>query len=210
MKKLAIFGAGGFGREMALMIEQINLQEPTWDLVGFFDDGKVINDEVDGYKVIGNLKDLNELEEPLNICVAIADPQIRNRIAVSIVNPRLRFPPLFHPQCMKGSSKNIFGEGCILTAGVILTTNIVLGRFNIINLASTIGHDVRLGDNCTVMPGCSVSGHVTIGSRVQLGTGSRVIQGIEIGDDCVIGAGAVVTKSFESNKRIMGVPARAI
>ena len=39
MKKIAIYGAGGFGREVACLLNKINEVEPTWDLVGFFDDG---------------------------------------------------------------------------------------------------------------------------------------------------------------------------
>ena len=42
MKDIAIYGAGGFGREVACMIKHINesADEPIWNLVGFFDDGK--------------------------------------------------------------------------------------------------------------------------------------------------------------------------
>ena len=38
MKDIAIYGAGGFGKEVACLIKRINEQEPTWKLVGFFDD----------------------------------------------------------------------------------------------------------------------------------------------------------------------------
>ena len=40
MKNIAIYGAGGFGREVACLLNIINEKEPTWNLVGFFDDGK--------------------------------------------------------------------------------------------------------------------------------------------------------------------------
>lgn len=35
MKKIAVYGAGGFGREVACMLRHINNITPTWDLVGF-------------------------------------------------------------------------------------------------------------------------------------------------------------------------------
>ena len=41
MKDIAIYGFGGFGREVACVIQAINEIEPTWNLVGFFDDGHV-------------------------------------------------------------------------------------------------------------------------------------------------------------------------
>ena len=40
MKDIAIYGAGGFGREIACLIQMINKSEkkPKWNIVGFFDD----------------------------------------------------------------------------------------------------------------------------------------------------------------------------
>lgn len=42
MKDIAIYGAGGFGREVACMIKHINesADEPIWNLVGFLMMGK--------------------------------------------------------------------------------------------------------------------------------------------------------------------------
>ena len=39
MKDIAIFGVGGFGREVLALIQDINRVEPQWNIVGFFDDG---------------------------------------------------------------------------------------------------------------------------------------------------------------------------
>ena len=40
MNRLAIYGAGGMGRETACVVSRINKKAPdTWHLVGFFDDG---------------------------------------------------------------------------------------------------------------------------------------------------------------------------
>jgi sugar O-acyltransferase (sialic acid O-acetyltransferase NeuD family) len=208
-KELAIYGAGGFGREIAVMIEQINTQSHEWDVIGFFDDGLKKNEEVDGLKVLGGIDDLNSYSNALSVCMAVADPVIRFSLIKKITNSKITFPSIIHPQAITGDTKrNKLGQGCIITAGVILTTGIEVAEFSIINLASTVGHDVKLGAYCTVMPGCSISGNVSIGSRSVMGTGSRIIQGITIGENCKIGAGAVVTKNFESNLKILGVPAR--
>ena len=39
MKDIAVFGAGGFGREVVCIINRINEDVPTWNFIGFFDDG---------------------------------------------------------------------------------------------------------------------------------------------------------------------------
>ena len=38
MKDLYIIGAGGFGREVAWLVERINDVAPIWNLKGFIDD----------------------------------------------------------------------------------------------------------------------------------------------------------------------------
>ncbi|MBQ1739289.1 MAG: transferase, partial [Clostridiales bacterium] len=36
--KIAIYGAGGFGKEVACLIKRINDNGGDWELIGFFDD----------------------------------------------------------------------------------------------------------------------------------------------------------------------------
>ena len=50
-----------------------------------------------------------------------------------------------------------------------------------------------------------------IGSHVDIGVGAMIIGDVEIADNCIIGAGAVVTKSFNKPGTIIaGVPAKEI
>ncbi len=37
---IAIYGAGGFGKEVACLIDRINDNGGKWNLIGFFDDTK--------------------------------------------------------------------------------------------------------------------------------------------------------------------------
>lgn len=208
IQDIAIYGAGGLGRELALMIQQINKQNQQWNIVGFFDDGLNRNDKVDNWAVLGGLAEANRWNKKLSVALAIADSQVRFKLANQLVNPQIHFPTLIHPSCNTGDEqRNHFGKGVILTANVVLTTNVNLKDFVIVNLATTIGHDVTIGTCSSIMPGCSISGNVKIGERTQVGTGGRFLQNISVGNDSVVGAGAVVTKSFPSNCKLMGVPA---
>ena len=207
--RLAICGAGGFGREVAVMIAQINQHQPMWNVIGFFDDHKKTTEPIDGLPVLGNIDQINHHLLKLSICIAVADPVVRASIVRRITNPAIDFPAIIHPSAILGDeNRNSVGAGTIITAGVILTTGIAISEFCIVNLASTIGHDVNLGSYCTIMPGCSISGNVSIGQQSLMGTGSRILQGITIGENCIIGAGSVVTKSFGENLKLLGVPAR--
>ena len=51
---------------------------------------------------------------------------------------------------------------------------------------------------------------VIIGNNVWIGENVCILPGVTIGDGCVIGANAVVTKSFNDNTIIVGVPATRI
>ncbi len=208
---IAIYGAGGLGRELALMIQQINAVQERWNIIGFFDDGLKQNDNIDNWKIIGGLTEACQWNQPLAIVIAIADPHVRVALVKQLVNPKLRFPTLIHPTCNRGDEqRNHIGKGVILTSNVILTTNVRLEDFVIINLSTTIGHDVTIGAGSSIMPGCSISGNVKIGARCLIGTGARFLQNISIGEDSIIGAGAVVTKDFGPNSKIIGVPARNV
>ena len=182
-------------------------QMHTWNLLGFYDDGLKPKTIVEGLPVMGNVSMLNEVTHDLAVVIAIADPSIRQKIANCLKNGKLYFPTLFHPTVIAGHSANKFGKGCIIAAGVIMTTGITLGDFVIVNLATTIGHDVCIDHYTSIMPQCSISGSVKLGERCFVGSGSRILQGISIGDNSIVGAGAVVTKSFEANSKLVGVPA---
>ncbi|HYF67675.1 MAG TPA: acetyltransferase [Ohtaekwangia sp.] len=209
MCNLAIYGAGGFGREVALMIRQINQHHPAWELKGFYDDGKSPGELVDGLSVIGGQKQLMDLNEEISIVVAIADSATRKKIVSSIARSNISFPVIIHPQAMPGDiERNKFGKGSIITAGCILTTSVILEEFVIINLSCTVGHDVTLGAYTSVMPGCSLSGSVKVGEEVLIGTGARILPQLTLGTRCRVGAGAVVTHDVPPDTTVIGVPAK--
>lgn len=76
MKDIAIYGAGGLGREVASMIKLINQTAPnTWNLVGFFDDGVVKGTQISNFgQVYGGMSELNSWRKELNVVFAIGNP----------------------------------------------------------------------------------------------------------------------------------------
>lgn len=209
MNDLVIYGAGGFGRETALLIEQINTHRPQWNVLGYCDDGKTAGEKVGAVDILGGMERLNDVREELNVVIAIADPGIREQIKNNLSNSFLRFPTLVHPSVKLNGTCQI-GEGSILCAGSIVTVDVTIGAFAIVNLNCTLGHDCILKDFTSLMPAVNVSGSVRIGRSSYIGAGAILLQGITIGDYSLVGAGAVVNKSFDNHKKIMGVPARAI
>jgi sugar O-acyltransferase (sialic acid O-acetyltransferase NeuD family) len=209
MRNIVIYGAGGFGRETALLMDQINHQSARWNVLGFCDDGKSKDELINNLPVLGGMDFLKEQREELSVVIAIADPAVREKIRQELNNSKLDFPALVHPSVAISETCNI-GEGSIICSDVVMTVNVTIGSFTIVNLKCTLGHDCVLESFSSLMPAVNISGNVRLGKGVYVGAGAILLQGVSIGDRSLIGAGAVVNKSFEREKRIMGVPARAI
>ena len=211
MKDIAIFGVGGFGREVLTLVQDINKAEPTYRIIGFFDDGHEKGEIVNGYPVLGKMEELNRWETALSVVVSIGNPVIRKKIVGRICNPNVFFPTLVHPTVLIGSPEYVrIGKGCVICAGNILTTNIDIGEFVIVNLCCTIGHNAVIGNYTALMPACNISGEVTVGEGVFCGTGVKTINQTSIGDYSILGAGAVVAKPVPAHCTAVGVPAKPI
>ena len=209
MKDIAIFGAGGFGREVLALIKDINLITPIWNIVGFFDDGYEEGKVFNGFPNLGGIEQLNQWKTPLSVAVAIGSPAIRRKIVEKIANPLGDYPSMIHPSAWIGDQEYVeIGKGCILCAGVMITTNVRIRDFVILNLQCTVGHDAVIEDYAALMPSVNVSGEVTIGPGVYVGTGAQISNQVSIGEDTVVGAGAVVVKNLPANCMAVGVPAR--
>ena len=211
MRDIAIFGVGGFGREVLALIKDINKVELTWNVVGFFDDGYEKGELFNGYPNLGKMEDLNKWKTPLCLALAIGSPIIKKKILDRITNPLVDFPTLIHPSVWIGDKEFVqIGKGCILCAGVMVTTNVQIKDFVILNLQCTVGHDTVINDHASFMPSVNISGEVTIEEGVYVGTGAKIINQLEIGEYTIVGAGAVVAKSLPAHCTAVGVPATPI
>jgi sugar O-acyltransferase (sialic acid O-acetyltransferase NeuD family) len=188
-RKIAIYGAGGFGKEVKGMLD---LFVPG-SFVGFIDDFKTVP--------------LVHEQAYSDVLLAIADPTIRHKLVLDWNKKSVPFASYLSPDIVLHQTVG-FERGCIICPGVKLTVDIKIGQFVIINLNSTIGHDTVIGDFTSIMPSVNISGNVKIGKRVFIGSGATILQGLTIGDDVVIGAGAVVAEDLPTGARVKGVPAK--
>jgi len=211
MKQIAIFGSGGFGREVAMLIEQINMQKEQWEFIGFYDDGIEKGEIINDYPVLGGIEELNKVSKSLGLVIAIGNPIIKKKVHNTINNNQIFYPTLIHPNVLMGRYKFLtIGEGCIIAAGNILTVNIEVGNHVILNLSCTIGHDTIIRDYASFMPSVNISGEVIIHECVYVGTGAKIINQLEIGKETIVGAGAVVSKSLPEKCTAVGIPAKPI
>lgn len=177
--------------------------------MGFYDDGVRKGEPVKEYAVLGGIDELLATHQQLNLLLAMGDPNVK-ALLVTKINRHIKpdYPLLIHPQALIQDFDSVWmGSGTIITAGVILTTDIQVGDHVLLNLNCTIGHDVSIGDYSSLMPGVNVAGNVTIGSEVLVGSGANILNGLTIGNGARIGSGAVVTKDVPAGETVVGVPA---
>lgn len=211
MKDIVIIGCGGLGREVAWLIRRINEKNSTWNILGFIDDNpNNLEKEFSGYKVIGTTDYLQNYCRETAVVCAIANTNIRKKIITKIKqNKLLNFPVLIDPDAIISDESRI-GEGSIVCARSLISVNVNLGKYSIVDWTSTIGHDTCIGDFCTLYPSVNVSGYVKLGSLSEVGTGTQIIQGISIGDNVTLGAGSVIVRDVQSSVTVVGVPGRII
>jgi sugar O-acyltransferase (sialic acid O-acetyltransferase NeuD family) len=213
-QQIAIYGGGGFAREVAWLVESCNVDNQHYEVVCFIDDNPAAHGSMLNEIPVVSLETARQRFPMATVVGGVGAPKIRELLMHKATTAGFEFATVIHPRVERSRWIEI-GLGTVICAGNILTTNIVLGQHVQINLDCTIGHDVVMDDFTTLAPGVHVSGWVRFGKRVYVGTGATIINGthdhpLTLGDDAVIGAGACVTKSVSAGITVVGVPAKPI
>lgn len=208
-KKLAIAGAGGFGREMESWVFQSNLLE-EYNVIGYLDDNL---NSLDGFetdlKVI-DIISLETLRKAENVLVAISDKEVKKVIYDYFINEGgFNIINFFHSTTIKGKYTNI-GIGFIATPNTIISCNSIIGKGVFVNSGSQIGHDVTIGDYTSIMANVDIGGAAVIGDNVFIGTGAVILPGVKVVSNVRIGAGTVVLRNIKKQGTYFGNPAKKI
>jgi len=210
MKDIIIIGAGGFGREIKCLLDDINdfAEDNVYNIVGFVDDGIAKNTDIQNLKVLGSLDYLKKLDKNVYVCLGVGNPKVKQLITSKLSG--FNFPTLIHPTVSLSGYNITIGEGSIICKGVLLTCDIEIEKYVTVNLQCTIGHDVLINNFSSIMPSVNISGEVTLKENVYIGSGAILINQKTIGKNAIIGAGAVVTKDIPDNCTAVGAPAKPI
>lgn len=205
---LYLFGAGGHGRELAWLAQEI------WGgsrrIAFLVDDPRFLLGPVNGIPV--QLLDETVLHRTSRYIIAIGDPHARRRIDGAMASRGARPATMVHPRAERSGTVTL-GEGSVLAAGSVTTTNVTLGRHVHVDVGSTISHDVTIDDFTSISPGVHIAGHVHVGAGVFIGVGATIINGTDrdplvVGAGATIAAGACVIRPVPPGAVVVGVPAR--
>jgi sugar O-acyltransferase (sialic acid O-acetyltransferase NeuD family) len=222
IRRLAIYGAGGFGREVAAIAryaiadeQSAILTSDTDDKITFVTDiveqqGKVIN----GVPII-SFEDLcSSIHRDREVVIALADSGTRRQIASRCEDAGFSIGKVRAKSHLAYDDVRI-GDGAILCDNTIITSNVRIGRHFHCNIYSYVAHDCVIGDFVTFAPRVNCNGNVLIEDDVYVGTGAFLKQGsqgepLRIGRGAIIGMGAVVTKDVPAYTTVVGNPARPL
>lgn len=215
--KIVIIGAGGVAREVHDVLEAVDAQEktstgaPAFEFLGFIAEPDA-HSHLLGSRgpLLGGDSALAQLEAGTHFVIGIGSGAIRARLAKLAEEAGLTAATLVHPTAIIGNHGNSLGKGTVVAAYSSLTTDISVGEHCFIDRNVTVGHDSILENFVSLYPSCSISGNVRLGRGVTVGTGARVLQGLSVAHEAFVGAGAVVVSSVESNRVVVGVPAREL
>ena len=195
MKEYALIGAGGFA-------DEVKGHMGNMDMKCFVDDSYYKPND-------NNLYPLSDFQaDRYKVLIAIGDGAARKSI-VHRLPKETEYFTFIHPSAILLHNIEI-GEGSIVCANSIITTNCKIGAHSHLNLMTTIGHDCIIGDYFTTAPNVCISGTCRIGDCVYFGTTSSVREKITICSDVTIGMMSGVVKDIYVSGTYVGTPAKLL
>lgn len=199
MIDVVILGAGGTGREIAEMFDEV-FDTGNFRLKGF------LSDYDTGVETVGTIKDYKICENDRFI-LAIGDVAGRRKVAENILSRGGKFINFIHPLAkVLGSAK--IGDGVIIFPFAWVGANAEVGDFCFINLHAACGHDVKLGKFSELAPYSAIGGGVQCGEECLFALHSVVAPKTVLGNKVVIAQGSTIQKNQSDNALIVGVPGK--
>lgn len=208
MNELAIYGAGGLGRQTL----DILLQDERARPVAFLDsDATRAGTLVDGLPVLGGLEQVYHLAQRgvTRYIVAIGDNFVRVRLARQIAQTGCTLVSAIHPSAKIAPSVAL-GEHLIIGAHATICVHALIGAHSVVSSGAIVDHDNQLAEGVFLHPAVRLAGGVRVESFAQVGIGAAVIPGRVVGREAIVDPGAVVIRDVPPRTRVGGVPAQTI
>jgi len=197
MKKIVIIGAGGFGKEVAWVVERINAVRPEFELLGFCDDAADRREGMCGaYPLLGPVGTVKARLGAVGFFCAIGNNRVRQSVTVSTRAMGHEPVTVADPSAVIAPSA-VIGKGSYVGIGGVVSVGSRLGDGVLVNHQVTVGHDVMVGDFAQLCPGVRVSGGSVLGEGVLMGSNACTIPCVRVGTWATVGAGAVALRDIQ-------------
>lgn len=199
---LALYGAGGVGREL-IECAQANSR---WEKIIFVDD--ITNQKIYAGVKIYRFEEIEQFSGNIEFIIANGEPANREYLYKKIKSAGYPMGSLIDKRSSIAPSAKI-EEGCIIYKCRIgpdshIKANTLIGEQVI------IGHDVIIGCNCIFSARSFSGGYTIIEDGTYIAPGAMLKDRIHIGKDSIIGLGAVVLRNVREKSIMIGNPAKKI
>ena len=163
MRKLLILGAGGYGRTIRDLAEQLG----CYDKIAFLDD-KI--PQAGG--VLGTCGEyLSFADETTEIYPAFGNNEIRMEWIERLQENGIRVPVLVHPAAYVSPTATLFSGVTVLPKAVV-NTGVMVKTGCIINIGALVDHDSIIEEGCHLAPGAIIKAEnrIPAGSKIESGT----------------------------------------
>ena len=210
----AVFGAGGFGREVMPLARDIAERLGMDPHKVIFVDDNPASNKINGHCVY-TYDEFISIESGLkNIVVAVSSAVVREEVTNRCLSDNVNIWSINSYTAII-MDEVAMGAGSIICPNVIITSNVIIGESFHANINSYVAHDCVIGNYVTFAPCVMCNGNVIVEDNAYIGTGAMIRQGrpgkpIVIGEGATVGMGAVVTKSVKSGTTVVGNPATVL
>lgn len=212
-KKVVIIGGEGNGGVIASAIEdnRNRFGDLEWEVAGFLND---FEQTVDGYPVIGKLRDLPRLLETTDYYFSWAIHLVGRNYktaemfaAASI--PENRLATIVHKSAFIGKGAKLC-PGAFIMYNVYIGPNAHIGKCSLVMANCSIGHDTYIDDICHCSVGAIMTGYSRLEYCSDLAVGSTLIAYKVVGKYSMVAANAVATHDIPEGEIWAGTPAKLL
>lgn len=168
MKKLLILGAGGFGRTIFDVAQQIG----GYEKIAFLDDQKI------GSNILGKCSEyMMFADERTEVYPAFGNNEIRMHWLEQLEEDGIAIPTLVHPRAYVSPTVTI-GVGSVIMPMAAVNTNVTIGEGCIVNIGALLEHDSVMEDGSHLAPGAIVKGENRVPALMKVEAGQLILNRI--------------------------------
>lgn len=199
-----VLGAGGHAK----MVIETLVSMDRYDLYGCLDTAST-SEKLLGFPIFPeNPQTLATLlDAKAHALVALGDNKLRQRVTLKLQELGFSFATAI-AQSAYVSPSAIVGSGTVIMPKAVVGASAKIGQGVVLNTASSVDHDVDIGDFVHVAPGCHLAGNVRVEQGAMLGIGTCVIPERHIGAWAILGANSTVVRDVPAGTTYIGTPAR--
>lgn len=191
MKDIILIGGGGHCKSVIDVIEH----QQEYNIAGIIDQPEMLGNEVLGYKVVGNDRELADIARQYDNAIItlghIGNPNRRIELFNLAIEAGFNMPTIVSPRAYISIHSKI-GKGSIVMHDALINANTTIGENCIVNSKALIEHDCIIESHCHISTQAIINGGVVVGEQSFVGSNSTTKQGVAIEKESFIKAGSVV------------------